>query len=200
MNQYKSGTGLVKGKIDNSDYSFEYHYDYNIKETNQLQIIKNQKKILTATISLLQVLPVGVIDNWRSAQSPMTAPDWDLKKCLEILDESPCSFFYYATEIKIFNDNGGLEMTLSNQESISAYSFSAEALLDNPISKTFISPSKTLQLFFKPDNIKIIDQLSTLQVFSDRSSFNPQQSIGLLRNETKDISQELLKFVTSSND
>lgn len=195
--------GLIKGKVNNSNYSFEYHYNlgqdpitYEDK-INELLIFKNGKKYLTAKISLVNVIPERVKDNWFSAQSPNIKSDNELSKCLELLDNSPQSFFYYASDLQLYNENSEIVASLKKEKGGSAYSYSPEALENSPILKSYKSASSIFYLQIKPDNKQIIDQLNLLNLLSSSITFDTKQSKGLLRNANMDFGQELLAFATT---
>lgn len=184
--------GKLTGNINNTNYSFEYD-----KVKNMLTLLRGNKKYLTATISLIDLIPETVKDNWISARSPDVNRNNDLGKCLELLDNSPQSFFYYAFDLQLYNENGEVTASLNNEKGRSAYSYSSEALEYNAIEKSYKAGTNAFYLKIKPDNKQILDQMNLLQLLSSRISFDTKQTKGLLRNPNIDFSQELLSFANA---
>lgn len=184
--------GKLTGTINNTNYAFDYD-----KVKSNLTILKSNKKYLTATISLLDVIPERVKDNWISARSPNVKRDNDLGKCLELLDNSPQSFFYYSSGLQLYNENGEVIATLKNESGGSAYSYSSEALENKSIEKSYKSGAINSYLQIKPDNKQILDQMNLLELLSSQIVFDTKQTKGLLRNPNMDFGQELLSFVNA---
>jgi ribosomal protein L30/L7E len=184
--------GKLIGNINNTNYTFEYD-----KVKNNLTILKSNKKYLTATISLIDVIPEILKDDWISIRSPNVKRDNDLGKCLELLDNSPQSFFYYALDLQLYNENGEAIVTIKNEKGGSAYSYSSEALGYNSIEKTYKSATATSYLRIKPDNKQILDQMNLFELLSSRIVFDTKQTKGLLRNPNMDFGQELLSFANA---
>ena len=185
-----SETGKIKGSILNTKQSFEYD-----KSTSELTIFIDNKKYLVANISLFRAIPKIIEENWHSVQSDKGSKMHDLEKCLNLLDNSCQTFFYYANIIQIYDNNGFVKMTLTNPEPKKySYYFRGNEKLEEPIVLEFKNETNSLNLKVTPDNKTIFDQFTILDFVSDKILFEPKETVGFLRNDGMDIGQELLKF------
>lgn len=177
--------GSIKGSIENSNYTFEYD-----KAKNLLVLLKDSIRYLSASISLLNVIQESL--KYSNKGTPIIADGDLLGKTLDLLDNSPQSFFYYASDLQLHNKSGEIVSTLK-----SAASYYDFGLGRSPTLKSYVSGTNTLHLNIKPDNKEIIDQSKLLEFITSKISFDVKQTKGLLRNRNVDLAQELQNFANS---
>ena len=177
----------LKGKIVNTLYSFEYD------NTNEiLTILIENKKLLSSKISLIKVINLELGGNKLNV-------DKILALDLDLLDNSPQSFFYYSSKIELFDENGKSIILVENKNPLDLKS----SLYKTSIEKICRLGADTINIEIKPNGTNIFGQNEFREFMI--SEFKVSKTVpeadrknGALRGTNTDLTQELRNFIINN--